>query len=231
MLFGRKKPGFTETEENTEENQEADMKERNEDKPELLAYLASLPEVEESFADTEAPEEEEETMPVSEALKLADYLRIRTQGAHITSHQSLMAEIPDLEELLKEIEEDVSCEDIGHVNGGKDVYYYSKTHMSDNYAMIAALVEDKDLTVTIASMVRFNCKTYPIPTPLTYFEQHPYYATNAQIERAIDMMNGKEEYGDIKRLTNGRGVQFLFSESFMKKRYAASLIEDEKYVD
>lgn len=234
MLFGRKKPGFIKEEEIVEkEIQKAGdgcFAEQGEEKPELLAYLTSLPDVEDSFADA-VTETKKEDIPLTEAEKLADYIRIRTQGAQITSRKSLETEIPDVDNLLKDIETDESCQDIGRVDGGKDIYYYSKTFMSDNYAMIAALVEDKDLMVTIASMVRFNSKTYPVPTPFTYFEQHPYYATNAQIERAVDLMEQKTEYQDIRILTNSRGVRYMFSETFMKKRYAASLIEDEKYTD
>lgn len=50
--------------------------------------------------------------------------------------------------------------------------HYSNGNMSDNYAMIAMYVEEKDLVVTIAEMVRFNAKTYPAPTPVNYFEKH-----------------------------------------------------------
>ena len=46
-----------------------------------------------------------------------------------------------------------------------DAYYYSSANMSDNYAMIAQLIEDKDLCVMVAEMVRFNARVYP--------ERHP----------------------------------------------------------
>lgn len=245
MLFGRKKPGFIQTEEirgageadvikegaiSADGSISVEGSEGSEEKPELLAYLSSLPEAEDSFAEVAAEIPAEEP-PKTEAQKFADYIRLRTRGSMVTAKKSLEADIPNLEELLKELKEDETCKDIETVEGKKDIYYYSKAHMSDNYAMIAALVEDKDLRMTIASMVRFNCKTYPAPTPLSYFERHPYYATMAQIQRAIDSMNGKQEFEDIQKLTNSRGVPYLYSEHHMKKRYAASLIEDGEYVD
>ena len=38
----------------------------------------------------------------------------------------------------------------------RQVYYYSNANMSDNYARIAMLVEEKNLPKTIAEMVRFS---------------------------------------------------------------------------
>ena len=58
--------------------------------------------------------------------------------------------------------------------GAKDTYYYSSANMSDNYAMIAQLIEDKDLCVMVAEMVRFNARVYPSATPLQYFRRSPY---------------------------------------------------------
>ncbi len=57
--------------------------------------------------------------------------------------------------------------------GAKDTYYYSTANMSDNYAMIAQLIEDKDLCVMFAEMVRFNARIYPSATPLRYFQPLP----------------------------------------------------------
>ena len=45
--------------------------------------------------------------------------------------------------------QDPQCEDIVARAGAKDTYYYSNANMSDNYAMIAQLIEDKDLCVDV----------------------------------------------------------------------------------
>ena len=45
----------------------------------------------------------------------------------------------------------------------KDAYYYSSANMSDNYAMIAQLIEDKDLCAMVAEMVRFTPASTPAP--------------------------------------------------------------------
>ena len=54
--------------------------------------------------------------------------------------------------------EDPQCADIVSRAGAKDAYYYSSANMSDNYAMIAQLIEDKDLCAMVAEMVRFNAR-------------------------------------------------------------------------
>ena len=81
--------------------------------------------------------------------------RRRSAAAALTSRKSLMEEADDMEELIAAMNEDEDCKDIRHVDGQKDIYYYSEENMANNYAMIAALVEEKDACRTIAHMVRF----------------------------------------------------------------------------
>ena len=234
MLFGRRKPGFVQVENESSEKEEELKEIKSNEKPDLLEFLSSLPDDEDEFennayGDSAIGEEELKEENDSEARKLAEYIRKRSVGATLTKLSSLKEEIENAEELLKEIEEDETCQDILFKDGKKDRYYYSTIHMSNNYAMIASLIEDKDMTATIAEMVRFNCNTYP--TPITYFERHPYYATRPQIERAIALMSGKEEYADIQRLTNNRNKDFLYSTKFMSFKYANALAREEDFTD
>ncbi|MFT4105820.1 MAG: hypothetical protein QM657_08665 [Lacrimispora sp.] len=228
MLFGRKKPGFVKIEEIAKAAGEES------DKPDLLEYLTSLPEAEDEFAEfaesnDQEPEEEGEEM--TEAGRLADYIRIRSGAGSLTGYSSLKEEIEEADRLLEEIREDENCKDIACKEGKKDRYYYSQQNMSDNYAMIAALVEDKDLAATMVHMVRFNSKTYPAPTPLSYFERHPYYATKPQIERAYQVLSGREENGDIQRFTNNRNSDFLFSTQSLSPKYAKALAHEDDFAD
>ena len=197
------------------------------DKQDILDYLESLPDVEDPFP----PSEPEEEAPVEETPKrpgqiLADYIRKRSAAAALTSQKSLMEEADDMEELIAAMNEDEDCKDIRHVDGQKDIYYYSEENMANNYAMIAALVEEKDACRTIAHMVRFNCKTYPTPTPTSYFEHHPYYMTRVQVKQAIEMMKRNPDYADIQLLETERGkVPYLFAEGVMSRRYAQALAD------
>ena len=105
---------------------------------------------------------------------------------------------------------DPQCEDITTRKGAKDTYYYSTANMSDNYAMIAQLIEDKDLCVMFAEMVRFNARIYPSATPLKYFQRSPYGLAPEVIEQTWESMQGKPEYADIEELTNNQNERFLF---------------------
>lgn len=260
MLFGRKKPGFVnieeinedgiskETTQNTAENEtsvndsdlnskvtdsEPGVSNKTSEKPELLEYLSTLPDVEDEFADLVEPEDQNqaENEEMTEAMKLADYIRLRSAAGNLTKYASLKKEIEEVDQILMELKNDKACEDIVYKEGQKDKYYYSKLNMSDNYAMISSLVEDKDLVTTIVNMVRFNSKTYPAPTPITYFERHPYYAAKPQIERAYAVLSGKEENSDIERFTNNKNVDFLFSTKFMTPKYAKALAHEDDFID
>lgn len=236
MLFGRRKKGFTKIEEVTEfspeinedklREAEEELKE-TEEKPDLLEYLDTLDDIE----DESIPLEEEEVVEVemTEAQLLADFIRIRSQGAFLTAESSLEKGEQDLKELLNSLNNDESCKDIVSIKGEKDVYYYSNEFMSDNYAKIAVLVEDKDIPKTIVEMVRWNGKTYPCATPLYYFSNSPYFYTKAQIERALERIKQKEEYSDICELTTGNDVRYLYSTIHMSEKYARALAEGVEY--
>ncbi|MDD3253745.1 MAG: hypothetical protein PHV18_14435 [Lachnospiraceae bacterium] len=254
MLFGRKKPGFVKEEEVQggviKEGASAsidkdgvitvhDETQDGTDKEDLLDFLAEQPDAEDPYAGTTALEEAmeaaeealEQKKEMTRAQQLAQFIRSRSQGAHLTAYQMLKTEDPEIDTLLAELQEDETCGDIVSVKGSRDHYYYSNGNMSDNYAMIAMYVEEKDLVVTIAQMVRFNCKTYPAPTPMRYFENHPYFYTETQIERALDLMKEREEYKDIRQITNSAGVRYLFSDTCMTPVYAKALCEPDEFTD
>lgn len=227
MLFGRKKPGFIE--ENAEDITQEQI---NGEKKDLFSHLESLPEVEDSeFGDLEIQEIPPAEVELTQAQKLAEYIRLRTQAIQLTSFSTLNAEVENFQELTEAWKDDESCQDIVFVKGNKDRYYYSTKFMSDNYAMIAALVEEKDLPKTIAAMVRFNCKTYPVPTPFSYFERSPYNATKSQLDRAVTALQSKEEDQDIQILINNVGDKFFFSTELMSLKYAKALADVDEYID
>lgn len=197
------------------------------EKPDLLDYLESLPEVEDPFPPSEPePEAPAEAVEKRPGQVLADYIRQRSTAAALTAKTALMEEADDMEDLIAAMEADEDCQDIRHIDGQKDVYYYSEENMANNYAMIAALIEDKDTCRMMAEMVRFNCKTYPTPTPVSYFERHPYYLTKMQARQAVEAMKRKPEYADIQLLETTRDkVPYLFAESVMSRRYAQALAD------
>lgn len=232
MLFGRRKSGFSKEVENAELPKEVNLDELQEEeleeieeKQDLLDYL------EEDFEeDIEIEvEEEEEVIEIPKEVLFSNYIRKRSNGAHLTARKDLQKEEEDLDELLIAVKNNESCKDIVDIDGDKDKYYYSDEYMSDNYANIAVLVEEKNLPKTIAEMVRWNCKTYPCATPIYYFKNSPYFYTDPQIERALSVMKSKEEFEDINELTTGNDVRYLYSTIHMPEKYARALAEGVEY--
>ena len=200
-------------------------------KPELLDFLAGEPEAEnDPFADqpTKTAPELPELTPAQE---LAGYIRSRSAAALLTPHALLLTEVENADELLAQMPADPQCEDITTRKGAKDTYYYSTANMSDNYAMIAQLIEDRDLCVMVAEMVRFNARVYPSATPLRYFRRSPYDLTQEVIEQTWQAMQGRPEYADIEELTNNQNERFLFSTKHLTRRYAKAISDVDEWTD
>lgn len=200
-------------------------------KPQLLDFLAAAPEAEgDPYADqptVTAPELPE----LTPAQELAGYIRSRSAAALVTPHALLVSEVENADELLAQMPADPQCTDIVSRTGAKDTYYYSSANMSDNYAMIAQLIEDRDLCVMVAEMVRFNARVYPSATPLRYFRRSPYDLTQEAIEQTWQAMQGRPEYADIEELTNNQNERFLFSTQHLTRRYAKAISDVDEWTD
>ena len=201
------------------------------EKPQLLDFLAAAPEAEgDPYADqptVTAPELPE----LTPAQELAGYIRSRSAAALVTPHALLVSEVENADELLAQMPADPQCTDIVFRTGAKDTYYYSSANMSDNYAMIAQLIEDRDLCVMVAEMVRFNARVYPSATPLRYFRRSPYDLTQEAIEQTWQSMQGKPEYADIEELTNNQNERFLLSTQHLTRRYAKAISDVDEWTD
>ena len=200
-------------------------------KPELLDFLAAAPDAEnDPYADqpTKTAPELPELTP---AQQLAGYIRSRSAAALVTAHAQLASEVENADELLAQMPQDPQCEDIVSCTGAKDTYYYSSANMSDNYAMIAQLIEDRDLCVMFAEMVRFNARIYPSATPLRYFQRSPYGLAPDEIEQTWKTMQGRPEFADIEELTNNQNERFLFSTQYLTRRYAKAISDVDEFCD
>ena len=200
-------------------------------KPELLDFLAAAPDAEnDPYADqpTKTAPELPELTP---AQQLAGYIRSRSAAALVTAHAQLISEVENADELLAQMPQDPQCEDIVSRTGAKDTYYYSNANMSDNYAMIAQLIEDRDLCVMFAEMVRFNARIYPSATPLRYFQRSPYGLAPDEIEQTWKTMQGRPEFADIEELTNNQNERFLFSTQYLTRRYAKAISDVDEFCD
>ena len=200
-------------------------------KPELLDFLAAAPDAEnDPYADqpTKTAPELPELTP---AQQLAGFIRSRSAAALVTAHAQLASEVENADELLAQMPQDPQCEDIVSRTGAKDTYDYSSANMSDNYAMIAQLIEDRDLCVMFAEMVRFNARIYPSATPLRYFQRSPYGLAPDEIEQTWKTMQGRPEFADIEELTNNQNERFLFSTQYLTRRYAKAISDVDEFCD
>lgn len=230
-MFSPRKKGFakevsiTEFKEeyNEDKMNEEPVEEVAEEKIDLVDYLNEMDI--EDLDESELEELEKFVIEKSDEELLADFIRERSMGSLLTSKVFLQEEDENIEEILQKLNEDENCKDITKIEGSNDIYYYSNKFMSDNYAMIAMLVEDKDLVRTIAEMVRWNAKTYPCATPIYYFKNSPYYYENEQIEVSISNIKNDEKYSDIVELTTGNNVRYLYSTLHMSEKYAKALAE------
>lgn len=195
------------------------------EKPDLFAYLESLPDVEDPFE----PSAQEEPLPEEEETGdlelLAQYIRARSQAGMLTPRKMLLKENPELEELLNGIAGSEACPDIRIEEGHKDLYYFSTPIMAVNYAHMAMLAEEKDYCRTIADIVRFNCKVGPACTWAYFFMAAPYNMTKTQIEVTINTMKRREEYADIQETESFNGKRYLYTNSRLTAKYAKALAD------
>lgn len=204
-----------------------------EDKVDFWDYLDELNEEDGlAYSSIQTEEIEEEIDERTDLEIVVDFIRDRTRQSLLTSKTLLKEEnenIENIDDLLEEAKEDGNCQDIVAMEGDKDIYFYSSESMTANYAMIALFVEEKNLPKTIAEMVRWNCKTYPCPTPLYYFTRTPYNYSDEQVEKAVETMKKDDRYQDIGELTTGNNVRYLFSTLHMSEKYARALAESVEY--
>ena len=200
-------------------------------KPELLDFLAAAPDAENDPYADQPTKTAPELPALTPAQQLAGYIRSRSAAALVTAHAQLASEVENADELLAQMPQDPQCEDIVSRTGAKDTYYYSSANMSDNYAMIAQLIEDRDLCVMFAEMVRFNARIYPSATPLRYFQRSPYGLAPDEIEQTWKTMQGRPEFSDIEELTNNQNERFLFSTQYLTRRYAKAISDVDEFCD
>ena len=200
-------------------------------KPELLDFLAAAPEAQGDPYEDQPTVTAPELPQLTPAQELAGYIRSRSAAALLTPHALLLTEVENADELLAQMPADPQCEDITTRKGAKDTYYYSTANMSDNYAMIAQLIEDKDLCVMFAEMVRFNARIYPSATPLKYFQRSPYGLAPEVVEQTWKAMQENPAYADIEELTNNQNERFLFSTKHLTRRYAKAISDVDEFCD
>jgi len=168
------------------------------------------------------------------AQRLARYLYDRTAASKVTARKPLLLSPPDgldkepVRALLDGVgteEAHASMSRIAETEGKKDTYYYDADIMTKHYAEIDALLEDKDMLRTIATVTRSDSKLYPRPTQFSKLMDVPFRFSTDEILGVAARMTAEEEYQDIGVVTASNGKSGFFSERFMSRKYAQSLIQ------
>jgi len=203
------------------------------EKPDLFEYLVSQPESEVEFPPFTA-EEKEKPAPVPEEKvedasqqpeALAEFIRTRAKAAQITPFAMMLSNNKTVAEVLEKLSKDETFRDIVQIKGEKDSYYYSNKNMTEYFANIAVLVEEKNFTRTLAEMVRRHSKDLAL-TPIRHFLNYPYFYSKPQLDQISKDAKANPEYEDINDLEID-GLVYFYSTQFIPHGVATSLAEED----
>lgn len=192
--------------------------------PEILAAMDA--------ALDKAEAQQQKDNDASPGALLAKYIREQSRQERVTAYSAVALCPPEgvTRQQLKELLADCSADDtmlsVALVKGSKDVYYYDKELMSERFATVQSLIEDKDILATVAAAARHDCKVYPRPVRVQALMDSPYFYSEDEVLGAIARMSGREDYGDIATVTASNGKVCIYSLTFMSKKYAQALCEE-----
>lgn len=203
--------------------------------PELDAIEASLdPEIVAAMdaALDKAEAEQEAEASASPGGLLARYISEQSARERVVAFSAVTLSPPDpltreqVKALLADCSADAAMLSVALVKGSKDVYYYDKELMTERFATVQSLIEDKDILATVAAAARHDCKVYPRPLRVQSLLDSPYFYSEDEVLGALARMNGREEYSDIDTVTASNGKICIYSTSFMSTKYARALCEE-----
>lgn len=192
--------------------------------PEIIAAMdAALEKVE---ADRQKAED------ASPGALLAEYITEQSQQERVVPRSVVTLSPPQgvtreqVKELLADSSADKAMLSVALVKGSKDVYYYDSQLMTERFATVQSLIEDKDILATVAAAARHDCKLYPRPLRVRVLTDSPYFFSEDEVLGALARMNGREDYADIDIVTASNGKLCIYSTTFMSKKYAQALCEE-----
>lgn len=178
-------------------------------------------------------EEVEEVEEVEEKDKIDivyEYIREKSQNHKLSNAEDFLEEPFELDveetiELIDDLKTKEEFGDIKVVERENKIFLFSENFISNNYANMMIMVEEKDLLKLVANTVREESKNYPRPTAFKLFSYAPFKITKEQLDEVIKQMENIEEYSDIKQVKTSNKKPYLYSEKFMTKQHAYSLAE------
>ena len=171
---------------------------------------------------------------ISGAQVLYGCLRARTIDSKVTARKELLMRVPEgltkeeVVALLDRIGTDEVPEELKAIacfKGRKDTYYYESTLMTKQYAELDAMIQEKDILHTIATVTRSDCELYPCPTLFKKLHDYPFFMSMDEIEGAAARFTLEPEYQDIKVVIASNKGKGFYSTKYMNERYAQYLVE------
>ena len=171
---------------------------------------------------------------ISGAQVLYGCLRARTIESKVTSRKELTMKVPEgltkeeLPALLAQIGTEECPEELKNIaiiNGRKDVYYYESTLMTKQYAELDAMIQEKDILHTIATVTRSDCVLYLMPTQFSKLRDYPFFYSEDEILGAAARFTLDPQYEDIKVIEASNGGKGFYTTREMDERYAKARIE------
>lgn len=171
---------------------------------------------------------------ISGAQVLYGCLRARTIESKVTSRKELTMKVPEgltkeeLPALLAQIGTEECPEELKNIaiiNGRKDVYYYESTLMTKQYAELDAMIQEKDILHTIATVTRSDCVLYLMPTQFSKLRDYPFFYSEDEILGVAARFTLDPQYEDIKVIEASNGGKGFYTTREMDERYAKARIE------
>lgn len=147
-----------------------------------------------------------------------------TKKSSLTEEASRLTE-EEKEELFLSLASEPELIDITSLRGKKDLYYYSKDKMTENYANMVFRIEENDLIRAMAELIRKNSNIYPRPTSIKTFYSKPFSFTTELLRELLENLKDSSEYSDIEETKASNEAVYLYSSKFLTKKYAKSLAE------
>ncbi|MEG0541334.1 MAG: hypothetical protein RR461_11565, partial [Angelakisella sp.] len=175
--------------------------------------------------------EAEKTKEVSPGELLAKHIREQTKREKVVAFSVVTLSVPDgltreqVRNLLKDPASDPAMASIAVIKGSKDIYFYDQELMTERFATVQSLIEDKDILATVASAARHECKVYPRPLRVQSLMDSPYFYSEDEVLGALARMKITDTYEDIDTVTASNGKMCIYSSLYMSKKYAQALCE------
>lgn len=134
----------------------------------------------------------------------------------------------DVEEVLTLIDELKAREDYKDIcikKGAESIYLFSENHITENYANMMIMVEEKDLLKLVTETVREESRVYPRPTNSRLFLRSPFNLKIEELLQVLELLKKNESYNDIQETRASNKALYLYSDKFLKEAHANSLAE------